>query len=379
MVEATFDKIFGSPIDKHTSKQAKAEGRAKLLLEGPILTSMLMLAGPLLLIGVLNSANTLIGAVCVGHLGGAAVAAVALSFPVTFFCLAIGTSFSVPGSTLIAQYFGARNQAMINKVAAQCMMMAAIVSAGLALIGLVAAPLILDLMGASDDVHHLATAYLHVALCATIFSFPMIMCQAIMRALGDPRLPLYLIVGTILLSLLVVPAFVFGFGPIPAFGVTGAALAQLVTQAIALSVAVTAMLSGRIALHLRKPDFVLDLPLVRRIFLLGVPASAEIALRGLGVMSITVIAAQFGTLAVASYGVVNNMLQLVNVPATALSLSVAILAGQSIGAGNLERARRIGRIGLTFGFSLMTVLALAAFVLAHAFVAFFVPKDGAVI
>jgi Na+-driven multidrug efflux pump len=105
------------------------------LLEGPILRSLVTLAVPIAAANILQAAYQLIDAFWVGRLGGAAVAAVSVSTPVMFLTIALGAGLAIAGSTLIAQYFGARNQEMVNHVAAQTLLMVVIVSVVLGALG----------------------------------------------------------------------------------------------------------------------------------------------------------------------------------------------------------------------------------------------------
>jgi len=93
--------------------------RSKKFLEGPILTSLLTLAVPIVLANILQSLYQLTDAFWVGRLGGSAVAAVSVSFPVIFLMIAVGAGLAVAGSTLIAQYVGARNEKMVSHVASK--------------------------------------------------------------------------------------------------------------------------------------------------------------------------------------------------------------------------------------------------------------------
>src|SRR5882672_7288918 len=99
------------------------------LLEGPIVKSLLALAVPIALANVLQAAYQLIDAFWVGRLGGNAVAAVSVSTPVMFLTIGLGAGLAIAGSTLIAQNFGARNQEMVDHVAAQTLVMIFLVSA----------------------------------------------------------------------------------------------------------------------------------------------------------------------------------------------------------------------------------------------------------
>src|SRR6202000_2686939 len=108
-----------------------SDERQKLFLEGPIGTALLRLAVPIILGNLLQTGYQLTDAFWVGRLGGTAVAAVAVSFPVTFLVIALGAGLAIAGATLSAQYMGAGRQDMVNHVAAQTMLMGALTSAGL--------------------------------------------------------------------------------------------------------------------------------------------------------------------------------------------------------------------------------------------------------
>src|ERR1700748_2843689 len=107
----------------------------QMLLEGPILGSLLKLAIPIMVANILQAAYQLVDAFWVGRLGGYAVAAVSVSTPVVFFTMAVGTGFAMAGSILIAQYFGARNLQQVNFIAAQTLLLVVAVSVLLGSIG----------------------------------------------------------------------------------------------------------------------------------------------------------------------------------------------------------------------------------------------------
>src|ERR1700761_2395350 len=120
--------------------------KSNVLLEGPILKSLLKLAIPVVFANILQSAYQLIDAFWVGRLGGAAVAAVSVSFPVMFLMMALGLGLAMAGSTLTAQYRGAGNDAMVAHVAAQTLNMVALMSITLGTLGYIFTPNLLHLM-----------------------------------------------------------------------------------------------------------------------------------------------------------------------------------------------------------------------------------------
>jgi putative MATE family efflux protein len=159
----------------------------------------------------------------------------------------------------------------------------------------------------------------------------------------------------------------------------GAAIATVGTQSIAALIGLGVLLRGKHGIHLVWRDFTPDAGYIKRAFNLGFPASIEQSARALGLTVLTFLIATFGTLAVASYGVGSTILQVVMIPAMGLSMAVSALVGQNIGAGNVERAARIGRLGASIGFWTLTCLGVVAFFFARSLVAFFVPSDPKVI
>jgi putative MATE family efflux protein len=357
----------------------KANDRAGALLEGPILRSLITLAAPIVLANVLQSGYQIIDAFWVGRLGGAAVAAVSVSFPVMFLTIALGAGFAMAGSTLIAQYFGAKDQAMVDRVAAQTLLMVVVVSVVLGGIGYLCAPALLHFMGVKEDVYDGALGFMRVSFIGLVFNFSFFMFQSIMRGIGEAILPIYIIGGTVVLNFAIDPMLIYGWGIVPALGVMGAAIATLITQSIAALVGLRILFGGKYGIHLSWSDFKPDVAFIRRAFFLGLPGSIEMSSSALGMTVMTFLIASFGTAAIAAYGVGSTVLQVVIIPAMGLSMAISALVGQNIGAGNVERAARIGRLGATVAFCVLTSIGVLVFLIAPHVLAFFVPHEAAVI
>ncbi|MDB5298249.1 MAG: putative efflux pump [Phycisphaerales bacterium] len=353
--------------------------RQKLFLEGPIGRALLSLAVPIILGNVLQTGYQLTDAFWVGRLGASAVAAVSVSFPVTFLVIALGSGLAMAGATLTAQYTGAGRPDMVNHVAAQTMIMVTLTSIVLGALGYALSPHLLALLGVAPDVYKQALGFMRVSFVGIVFVFVYAMFQALMRGVGQTKIPLYIVAGTVLLNFLLDPLFVFGAGPVPALGVTGAALATLVTQALAAAVGMTVFLRGRNGIHLSWRALRPDPRYIRRAFLLGFPSSVELSTRGFGLVVMSFLVASFGTGTIAAYGVGSNVLQVVTIPAMGLSMAVSTLVGQNMGAGKVGRAARVTVIGTGCGFGILTLAGAAAYALAPAVVAFFVPGDPGVI
>ena len=349
------------------------------LLEGPIVRSLFLLAIPIMFSNLLQVAYGLIDAFWVGRLGADAVASVSVSIPMMFLMTAAGLGFAVAGTTLIAQYVGARDHAMVNHVAAQTLLTIAAISVVLGFFGLVFSPYVIDLMGTAPAVRENAVAFLRIAFIGLPFAFMYFMFQALLRGTGEVTLPLYIVAGTVVLNFCLDPVLIFGKFGFPPLGVKGAALSTLIAQAIAAAVGLSLLMSGRYGIALNRRAFRPDIPFIKRAFDLGYPASIEQSARGFGMTVMTFLITSFGTVITASYGVGINVINFIVIPAMGFSMATSTLVGQNIGAGNIARAEQVARLASVITFVTLSVAGLLCFVFAAQLVGFFVPSDADVI
>ena len=328
---------------------------------------------------ILQSAYQLTDTFWVGRLGGDAVAAVSVSFPLTFLMIALGAGMAIAGSTLIAQYYGAENQPMVDHVAAQTLIMVVLVSVVFGSLGYAMAPAVLRLMGIEPDVLLGAIQFLRVSFVGLVFVFSFAMIQAVLRGVGEVKGPVVIVLGTVLLNFALDPLLIFGAGPIPAAGVAGAALATVATQSLAAVAGLGILFSGRFGIRLKPKHFRPDLAFFKRAFLLGLPASIEQTARGLGLTVMAFIVASFGSVTIAAYGIGFNVLSFVIIPAMGLSMATSALVGQNIGAGNIARATATATLSSTISFTSLTVMGAIVYIGAAPIVRFFVPSDPDVV
>jgi len=349
------------------------------LLEGPIVRSLVLLAVPIMGANILQVAYQLIDAFWVGRLGADAVAAVSVSMPIVFLSISAGMGFAIAGTTLIAQYVGAGDRAMVDHVAAQTLLSIIAVSAVLEAAGFVLSPYILDLMGVTPQVHHAANAFLRITFIGLPFMFAYFMFQSLLRGVGQVTVPLYIVAATVFVNFWLDPIFIFGRFGIPAMGVMGAALATLLAQSLAAAAGIALLVSGRYGIRLSARAMRPDFAFIKRAFHLGYPASIEQSARGLGMTVMTFLITSFGTITTASYGVGTNVLNVIVIPAMGFSMATSTLVGQNIGAGNLPRAEKVARLAAIITFCTLTFVGLLCFLFADKIAAFFVPEDHAVI
>ncbi|MES1931426.1 mate efflux family protein [Salinisphaera shabanensis T35B1] len=352
---------------------------APTLTEGSIVRALFSLAVPIVFANLLQTAYQLIDTFWVGRLGASAVAAVSLSFPVIFFLISLGLGLAVAGTILVAQYQGRGDTAMVNRVSAQALIGVVAISLVLAVLGFIGAHAVVAFLGATDDVLPLATQYLRVSFVGLPFLFAYVIFQSLMRGVGDARTPLLIVTGTVALNFVLDPLFILGWGPVPGMGVSGAALATVITQGLAAMVGLAMLFSGGYGIRLVRAHLVPDFALIWRLLKLGLPAAVEQSTRALGLMLMTVLVAGFGTITLAAYGIGTRMLSFVIIPALGLSQASSALIGQNIGAQRIDRAERTAWLSAAIGFVLLSLVGVVSFVFARPIVTLFVPDAPAVI
>jgi putative MATE family efflux protein len=383
---ASDNDVYEAPLPRGTAARTPGDGQGlpqqpfrrafdPRLLEGPIVRSLFLLALPIMGANILQIAYQMVDAFWVGRLGAEAVASVSISMPIMFMMISFGMGFAIAGSTLIAQYVGARNQKMVNHVAAQTLLSVTGVSLTLGTLGFLIAPYVLALMEVAPGVYANALRFLRVQFVGLPLAFIYFMFQSQMRGVGQVRVPLYIVAGTVTINFILDPLLIFGAG----LGVMGAALATLFSQAVAAAIGMYLLFGGRFGVKLSWPAFRPDYAFIRRAFNLGYPASIEQSARGLGMTVMTFLITSFGTVTTASYGVGTNVLNFVVIPAMGFSMATSTLVGQNIGAGNIPRAERVARLAAGITFSALTTVGIFAFIFANHIAAFFVPEDRHVI
>jgi putative MATE family efflux protein len=349
------------------------------MTQGPLLGILLRVALPITLANFSQSSFELVNAFWVGRVGEGAIAAVAASGPLFSVLISLGSGLSTAGAVLIAQNAGARRHHVLDHVAAQTLLMVACMAVAFALVGEVFSSPLLTFIGVEPAVHDLAAHYLHIRYVGMVPMFCFLATQAMLQAVGEVRFAMLVQFGAIVCNALLDPLLIFGPGPLPALGVGGAALATVLVQTGALAMALRHLLSGRSALHLHAHDFRPDWNHVRRAAALGVPASIEQGIRTFSSVLLMSLAAGFGTLALAAYGVGTRLLYLWFAPIIGLSIATAVVVGQNIGAGREDRARAAARLSAWAGFIGLTAVGLLLVPFVPAIMRTLAPGQDAVI
>ncbi len=209
------------------------------LTTGSIPRHLLSFSLPMLAGNLIQISQNIINTIWVGHLVGEnAVGAVGVSFPVLFILVGFALGMSLATTILVSQYYGAKDLTAVNKVIQNSFSLSLILGAVLSLAAVLAADSLLRLMKTPAENFALASAYLKIILGGFVLFYAAFIVNSVLRGIGDTVTPLMFMAITIGLNALLDPFFIGGFGPFPHFGLTGAAWATVVSQAVGFSAGV---------------------------------------------------------------------------------------------------------------------------------------------
>lgn len=353
--------------------------KSRKYTEGRIFNSLFSLAAPIIFANILQTAYQLIDTFWLGRLGANAVAAVSISFPLLFLVLSLGSGLTLAGTVLVSQYFGAEDQKKVDFNSSQTMSLIFFVALALSGFSYFAAAPLMQLIGAGPEIFQDAVDYFQVSSLGFVFLFMFFSFQSLMRGIGNVMLPVYIVLFTVLLNLILDPLFIYGYGPVPGFGVAGAAVASVITQALSAVIGLFILFRGKSGIKIHFNQMKPHLFTLRRIFNLGLPASVEQSTRALGMTFMVILVTGFGSEVVAAYGIGARILSFIIIPALGLAIATTSLVGQNIGAIKIKRAEKVATLSSQVAFFGLTGMGILMFLFAEPLTAFFIPNDPDVI
>lgn len=301
----------------------------------------------------------------VSRLGTAALAALGFTLPVTMFFLGITFGLSVGTASVISRAYGEGNFAKVRQLSTDALVMTFIISTAAALLGLLLIDVIFPMMGAGDAVMPMIRRYMHVWYLGLPFFGLMIVGNSCMRALGNTGYASMIMTIMSVISLILDPMLIFGWGPFPELGLVGAA------TTLAISYIATCLFSIYTLIHRKQalsPVLWHDnlREAWKKIAHIALPSifSNQIAPISAGI--ITWMAAGYGKEAVAALGVASRIEGMCILVFYAIAAGVSIFTGQNYGAGNYGRINQACMLGVRY--CLIWGLAMAMLIWPFAYV-----------
>ena len=308
-----------------------------------------------------------------GKISTSALAAMGLTFPVFFIILSMGIGMGTGTTALISQSLGAGKQEEADKYGFQAISFSIINAVLLTILGIVIAPKLFLILGATNDYLHISVQYMNTILSGTVFFLINSILNALLNARGDTKTYRnYLIMG-FFLNVVLDPWFIFGGFGFPALGIRGIGISTVLIQFIGTIYMITITRKLKIFQHAHFNDFIPKRKYFMSLFGQGFPASLNMLTVAIGIFVITYFASQFGKEAVAAYGIATRIEQIALLPTIGLNIAALTLAGQNMGAGFPERVYESWKLNIRYGLMIISIgiIAVAIFArpLIHAFTA----------
>lgn len=335
----------------------ESKGRSQDFTEGSIPKHLVAFATPMLLGNALQALYSTVDSIWVGQfLGANGIAAVSVSFPVTFAVISLAMGVSMATTTLVAQYSGAKDPVMVRRTITNSVIITLVLAAFGTFLGVVYRYPILRLINTPPEIIDWAADYLGVIFAGVLATFVYNLNSAIMRGLGDSRTPLKFLAYATALNIVLDPLMIFGIGPFPKMDVGGAALATIISQGFSAVLGISYMLKHQMITKDRR-DWKVDSRLVKLTFSIGLPAGFQQIITSLGMLTMTSLVNSFGANVTAGFGIGSRLDQFAFMPAQSLGLAVTALVGQNLGAGLKDRVKEVVKWSILITVSITAVVS----------------------
>ena len=305
---------------------------------GPIGRAIFLLAVPMVLEMVMESIFAVVDVFWVAKLGASAVATVGLTESLMAIVYTLAFGLAIGATATVARRVGEKNMDGAAKSAVQAIALGLLISGVLGVLGAVFAPQLLALMGASDDVITHGTAFTRVMLGGSASVFMLFVINAVFRGAGDAAVAMRVLILANSINIVLGPLFIFGIGPFPRLGVTGAAVATTIGRSIGVIFAVSRLWKGAGHIAVHREHLGLDVGAMGRLVRLCSVSTFQILLGTTAWIGLIRILAGFGSVAVAGYTIAIRVVVFALLPAFGLSNAAATMVGQSLGARDPARA-----------------------------------------
>ena len=333
---------------------------------GSIPRHLLRFSIPMLIGNLIQISYSIINTIWVGHLVGEnAVGAIGVSFPVFFTLLGLSMGISMASTILIAQYYGAKDYAMVERVVGNSFSLALIAGTILTVASLLLSDFLLRLMDTPPENFAMASSYLKITIAAFILFYLGFLINSILRGIGDAVTPLVFMSIGIGINAILDPFFIGGWGPFPSHGLNGAAYATIVSQIIAVGISIVYLnrKDHVVAFNIKK--LTLDKHITLLLFKIGFPSIIQQSLISISGMFVSTFVNSFGAAAANAFGAVLRVDMFAFMPAMSMSMAVATLTGQNLGAGRPERVKRIFKSGVMMTSSITVLISIIVVTLSR--------------
>ena len=335
--------------------------RSRDLTKGSVPKNLWFLAWPQMIEGVFNSLDQMVDLFWAGRvIGFRAIGGIGVAQAYAHLVMMARTGLDIAMQAMISRAVGAGRMDQANHIALQGLTVTILVSTVLAAVGVLIAKPLLDILAISDEVIAVTIVYLQYQFAGSAIQGWRKSAEATLQAAGDALTPMKATLVARGLHIVITPFLIFGWFGAPEMGIAGAAVANIIAQAVGFVWNMHALFAGNAPLRLTLRGYRLDVPLMGRMLKIGLPASGTQLERGLSELMLVRLVAPFGDIPLAAYALTRRLERLTHIGSMGMGRASGILVGQNLGAGSIERAKRTVRWAVGY---VLVIRGLAGIVL----------------
>jgi len=338
---------------------------------GPVGRALGLLAIPMMLEMSMEAVFAVVDIAFVAQLGTDAIAAVGITEALVTVLYAVAVGLGMGITAMVSRRIGAGDTNEAASVTGQALWLGAVLSIVIGIIGVMYAEEMLYLMGASESVVATGAGFTAVLLGGAVSILYLFILNAAFRGAGDASVALRSLWIANGLNIILDPCFIFGLGPFPEMGVTGAAVATTIGRGVGVLYQLWYLFDGRGRLKFQLRHMRLVPKLINRMMVISIGGVGQFLISTSSWIIVMRIIALYGSNAIAAYTIGLRMLEFVWLPAWGLGNAAATLVGQNLGAGQAERAEQSAWRAAKYNFFFMTVVGFSMVAAAPAITGLF--------
>ena len=371
--------------DQHIAPEGKLSQLIKLIkqsldgkeldfTQGSIRRAVILLSIPMMLEMAMESVFALVDLYFVGHLHNSshAIQTVGLTESVLTVIYSLAVGMSMAATAVVARRVGEKNSAAAAKAGIQAVLIAFAINVIISIAGFIYATDILLLMGASAETAAQGTPFIRIMMGGSIIIVLLFLINGIFRGAGNAAIAMKSLWIANLANIVLCPLFINGLGPVPAFGLTGAAIATTIGRGLGVAYQVYQLTNGKSRLQIRLSYFVPNWDQIKALLKIAAPAIFQFVIASCSwIFLAQVVATTGGDHGSAGYQTALRLMMFFLLPAWGMSNAAATLVGQNLGAKQIERAEQSVMKTAKYVAIYMGSVMLITFAFAKYFIAFF--------
>ncbi len=344
--------------------------------EGSISYGVMLLAIPMVLEMSMESLFSIVNVFWVTRLGSEAVAAVGLTESILGLVFSVAMGVSMSATAMVARCTGERDSHGASIAAAQAILLGVTLSALMGITGGLLAPRLLGWMGAPPEVVASGSRYATITLAGNVVVMLLFLNNAVFRGAGDAAVAMRVLWTSNLVNMALDPILIFGLGPAPRLGLTGAAISTLIGRGSGVAYQFWLLSRGRGRVRLRPADFRVVPRVLGSLLRVSATGIAQFAVGHTSWLALVRIISAFGSVAVAGYTIGIRIFVFVLLPSWGFSGAAATMVGQNLGARKPARAVRAVYLTSLYNALFLGSVALLFVAAPHSLVRLFTLDPG---